>query len=399
MEQKSSGAASARVEAPVYSAAAFSNSVADIVPIAIPLWLAALGMEPFLIGLVVGARYIGPLVFSIQGGALMDRLGTRRVMIFFAVIATVAPLLYPAAGWLPFILCLQLVGGLAESLGWTGAQTLTNQVFRGDAVYAGRMIAATRVGTLLGPPVGGVFFEFLGPDGGFFAMSLWGLGTLLAVLLVPLDAVPKPEASRGRASDVLPKPADYVAAMRLLAVPVIATMMAVTSIRQIGSSMQSSFYTVYLENAGISETVIGLLIAMNGLAGIAAVWTGSLTQRIGLEKLLFWTIGLSILSIAAIPLSENIIFLFGMSAVRGFTLAVSVALLLAVLAREVGPEFQGRVIGLRMTCHQLLNVFVPIVLGAIIQLSGLASGFYYVGGAALAGLIGVALLRARNRGG
>ena len=44
-----------------------------------------------------------------------------------------------------------------------------------------------------------------------------------------------------------------------------------------GSSMQNSFYTVYLGDAGISEAFLGLLIAMNGLAGIAAVWTGRLT--------------------------------------------------------------------------------------------------------------------------
>ena len=370
----------ARKEGTVYVAAAFSNSVADIAPIAIPLWLAALGMEPFLIGMVIGTRYIGPLLFSIQGGALMDRLGTRRVMIIFSAMASAVPLLYPQAGWLPFILCLQLVGGLSESICWSGAQTLTNQVFQGKSIYSGRMIAATRVGTLLGPPFAGSMVEIFGNNGGFLAMSIWGAGTLIAVCLLPPSAISQKDIKNDSGlKGVLPSLEDYISTFKLMAIPAVATLMAITSVRQVGSSMQNSFYTVYLGDAGISEALIGLLIAMSGLAGIAAVWTGRLTIFVKEENLLFITTGLSILSIALIPISTNIWFLFVMSAVRGLCLAVSVALLLVVLSKQVNYEFQGRVIGLRMTCHQVLNVFIPVLLGTVVQFSGISAGFYCVG--------------------
>lgn len=369
-----------REEGAVYVAAAFSNSVADIAPIAIPLWLAALGMEPFLIGMIVGIRYLGPLLFSIQGGALMDRLGTRRVMIIFSAIASVVPLLYPQAGWLPFVLCLQLVGGLSESICWSGAQTLTNQVFKGATLHSGRMIAATRIGTLVGPPFAGVMVEVFGGSGGFIGMSIWGAGTLVAVCLMPSSVISQNNSRpfsglRG----ILPSLEDYISTLKLAMIPAVATLMAITSLRQVGSSMQNSFYSVYLAGAGISEAAIGLLIAMNGLAGIAAVWTGRLTIFVKEENLLFITTGLSILSIALIPMSTDILFLSLMSAVRGFCLAVSVALLLVVLSKQVNYEFQGRVIGLRMTCHQVFNVLIPVVLGAIVQLAGLSAGFYWIG--------------------
>ena len=64
-----------RHQLPVYSAALFSNSLTVLVPIMVPLWLVALGASPFEIGIVVGARYAGPLLFSIHGGAMMDRIG------------------------------------------------------------------------------------------------------------------------------------------------------------------------------------------------------------------------------------------------------------------------------------------------------------------------------------
>jgi MFS family permease len=368
-----------RIQAPVFAGAAFSNSVADITPIAIPLWLAALGMEPLLIGLVVGARYVGPLIFSIQGGALMDRLGARRVMIVFSLLATVVPMIYPYSGWLPFVLCLQFVGGLSESLCWTGSQTISNQVSNGDPQFAGRMIACTRMGTLIAPPFAGFIMEYVGYYGGFIAMSIWGVGTLVSVILIPSSALLSRTSQESRLVDeLIPKISDYLSTVKLLAVPIIGTMMAVTSIRQVGSSMQSSFYALHLENSGISETTIGFLIATNGLSGIAAIWTGLFARYLKMDTLLFWSVGLSVISIGLVPFSDNLVFLFCLSAIRGFSLAVSVALLLAILAREVSGGVQGRIIGLRMTCHQVLNVFIPVLLGLLVQLGGIKIGFYFV---------------------
>ena len=119
-----------RHQFPVYSAALFSNSLTDLVPIIVPLWLVALGASPFVIGVVVGARYVGPLLFSIHGGAMMDRIGTRRVMIFFAAISAVVPLIYPVAPWITAVFFMQLVSGLADQLGWVGAQALTGRSSR-----------------------------------------------------------------------------------------------------------------------------------------------------------------------------------------------------------------------------------------------------------------------------
>ena len=71
-----------RTQLPVYGTALFSNSIPDLVLVVMQLWLIRLDTSLFLIGLVFGARYLGPLLLAIHGGALMDRLGTRRVMIF-----------------------------------------------------------------------------------------------------------------------------------------------------------------------------------------------------------------------------------------------------------------------------------------------------------------------------
>ncbi len=120
-----------RVQAGVYGAAMFSNTTPNMSWMAVPLFVASLDLSPFMIGLALGCRHVGPLLLAIHGGALMDRLGTRRVMLFFAVLGAIVPLLYPVFPVVWALILFQLFSGLADSLGWVGAQTLVGQVMRG----------------------------------------------------------------------------------------------------------------------------------------------------------------------------------------------------------------------------------------------------------------------------
>ena len=83
----------------------------------------------------------------------MDRLGTRRVMLIFAVVNAAVPLLFPALPYIWAAIFLQTLAGLATSMGWMGAQTLIGQIMKGSAVHAGRLSLALRLGHLVGPPM------------------------------------------------------------------------------------------------------------------------------------------------------------------------------------------------------------------------------------------------------
>ena len=73
-----------RVQIPVYGAALFSNSSLHLYNVVVPLWTATLTNDPLIIGIVLGARHILPMLLLIHGGAMMDKFGTRRVMMVFA---------------------------------------------------------------------------------------------------------------------------------------------------------------------------------------------------------------------------------------------------------------------------------------------------------------------------
>ena len=84
----------------VYGIGMFSTSMFYMAAIVVGFWVASIETSALLIGIVLGSRHFLPLFLSIHGGALMDRLGGRRVMVFFAVIGVITPLLFPVMPWI-----------------------------------------------------------------------------------------------------------------------------------------------------------------------------------------------------------------------------------------------------------------------------------------------------------
>jgi predicted MFS family arabinose efflux permease len=162
-----------------------------------------------------------------------------------------------------------------------------------------------------------------------------------------------------------------------------ALVLMVTIIRQFGSGMQNTFYAVYLDGIGLSGTLIGFLVSATGVTGIAALATGWLGARVNEFSLLLVATALSIVAIAIVPLFTDFAPLFVASGLRGAALAVSVALIVSLIARTVGPETQGRAMGLRTTCNLAANVTIPVIMGGLAELLGLEAAFYIVGGAGL----------------
>ncbi|MDA1324360.1 MAG: MFS transporter [Proteobacteria bacterium] len=380
MATEQAGGMPLRTQLPVYGTAFFSNSIPDLVLVVMQLWLIKLNTPLFVIGLVFGARNVGPMLLAIHGGSMMDRLGTGRVMIFSAATMIVIPFVYPIAPWIVAIVFLQLISGMADSVGWVGTQTLTGQVLRGNPTYTGRLVFATRVGTFVGPPIAGACWDLFGPWGGFISLSLWGVGLMVSVLALPVKALTPPTApGQGLRRAITPRLGDYVAALRLFALPLIAVVLFISVLRQFGSGMQSSFYAVYLDGIGLSGTLIGLLVSATGLTGVAALATGWLVRRMKEFNLLIWSTIISIAAIAIVPFFTDFIPLFIASSLRGATLAMSVVIIVSLIARTVGPEEQGRAMGLRTTCNQTANVVIPVLMGGLAHLVGLETAFYSVG--------------------
>ncbi len=413
-----------KLQGAVYATAFFNGTVQSMAMMVAALLVAGLISTelPFLIAIILASRQILTVIFSIHGGALMDHFGTKRVLIVFGLIGAVTALLYPMLPglfsmeinsgmlnptWLfvAVIIGVQMIAGFTEAMSWIGTQTLVSQLLKGHPVYAGRMTFVARIGGILGPMAIGAAWDGWGPWGGFGFLSLWLLLAVAAAMFIPspenndLPTSGTASAKTIRRTEIMPKAADYAATFRLLLVAAVALVIMVTVMRQTGSGVQGTFYVVWLnKEIGLSGTLIGMLLgASNAASAVAALSTGMMTRRFASHWLLIFTIGLSIVGIAVTPaLGDFYVLLMIAICCRGLGQGLNLPLMITILARNVPQNLLGRVTAMRLSFNRFGGAVVPLIMGALAEVVGIANSFYIVGATGVIMLGGLCIWVART---
>jgi MFS family permease len=364
----------------------------------IPLWVVVtLDPSPLMIGIILGARPLLPALLSIHGGAMMDHLGAKRVMIVFAIVGIVVPILFPLAPWIWAVIILQMLSGLATTMSWMGAQTLIGQVMKGDATHSGRLGSASLMGNLTVPPIIGAAWDFMGPWGAFLLMSLWAGGLFFAAILLPAASQELSRASdRLRIRDFIPRPSSYIEAFALLSIPTIALVVLVSVLRNNTYAIRGSFYVVYLDGIHFTGTEIGFLMSAAGILGVgAALLVGHLTKLIKPIILLFIAVAGAIIFISITPLMSTFWQLMIIAGLWGASAGMSMPLMLSIMAKSADAKSQGKSVGMRLTANRLAATFLPVLMGAIADVAGIGNSFLIIGAAMLASLGGLAFYARR----
>ena len=393
-----------RVECAVYGIGGFSTTMHFMAMTIVPLWVIQLDLSPFWLGLALGCRPVLPLFLSIHVGALLDRVGARRVMMFFALLGMAAPLLYPAMPWAWALVLAQLIWGLADTTSWIGAQALVGQLMGARTVYAGRLSFISRVANMAGPPIVGAAWDFLGPWGAFGLASVWGLGGVASVLLLPK----MPPAALGDGSEdgpppktglraLMPEVRDYTDAFRLLAVPTVAITLALGMMTHVGGNIQGTFYIVWLDHVGIPATLIGALISLACIAaGVGSLFATRLTRYIRPYWLLWSVVWVAIVLICITPLFGTFVVFAIVLAMRNFISGIHQPLVISLMLKTSGADAQGRAIGLRSTANRITAIGAPVLMGAVAELIGIEASFYVMGVVATVAMVFIAWWMTRH---
>src|SRR5438445_9257705 len=247
-----------RPPASIYVAGLFAMGYTEFYIFLIPLYALSLGMSAGEVGLLVGGRSMLAVFLSIHVGVLMDRLGTRRVSLFFVWMAMVLAPIFPLVPWFWALLLVQVLNGAALQFAWSGLQTLIAQLADGEAEYIGRFSFFARIGTTLTPLIAGAAWDWGGAWPCCMLGVAWG-GVLTMALLRAPEAQIAGADERGarrpasfRARDVIPHPLDYVRCFALLGIPAVATTMAIMFLRTATNGVQRSPYIVYLDGVGLA---------------------------------------------------------------------------------------------------------------------------------------------------
>lgn len=376
----------------VYACAFFGITTESLIGMLLPLWALARGLPPAQLGIAVALASLTPLLLAVPAGALCDRYGDRQVMLWAGLGAGVTAALYPLAGGFLAACGLQLLGGLARSMSWLSAQSYAIRATPpGERnTFMGRFSFAGSVGMLLAPLAAGALVDRLGLTAGFLLMAGWG-GLLAAV------ALPLPDRRDGAARGTLWQVTGgaYRQALPLLAQASLMIVMLLTLLRLSSAAVNASFYPVHLDQAGFSPASIGLMFAcINGAVSVGSLGAAAVIRRTSMTGVLFGSIGLSVLSISAVPFVTSPLAVGALSALHGLGLGLSLPTLLAAIGRQTASNQRGLVIGLRTLFNRLGYFAVPVLLGGLVHALGLRGAFVATGALLLAGLaVGYAYLR------
>ncbi|MGH2583439.1 MAG: MFS transporter, partial [Dehalococcoidia bacterium] len=156
-----------------------------VVPV-LPGYAKDLGISDWAIGVLFGSYSVALLVGTPIFGILSDRVGRRGPMFCGLIGLGAATLLFAFATNYPMLLTARVLQGIAAACTWTAGLALVADLYpsgsRGAAM--GTALTGMTVGTLIGPPVGGLLFELGGYRLPFFVAGAAALLQGLAMLLL-----------------------------------------------------------------------------------------------------------------------------------------------------------------------------------------------------------------------
>ncbi len=381
--------------AAVFGTGFFSLSQIPMMTLIIPLWALDIGATAFWIGMAIAMRAVLAMFFSIQAGAIMDRLGTRRVTLTLGLLGTVLVLLYPVVPSIAGMLVLQVVVGFLHLTCWIGAQALVGRMTKGEPTLMGRFSFLATLGNFLGPVLAGMAFHHFGAWGAFGMVSIWSLAFVSITYAVP-RSMDNGAAAKVTMLDLLPQWSHYAAGFGLLRVPIIGYVIIVSAVLAGTYAMRHTFFAVYMESIAFNRDEIGLIVGCIALAGsFAGLCVGKLSRWIAPHWLVLIGTALATMTFSVAPLFQDFWSLVAVACATGVCSGTAFPMILSVLTRGAGTEKQGLSVGLRATMNRTASLAVPVAMGAIVGATSLSIGFFITGGTILivTGLMGIVLLQ------
>ncbi len=238
-----------------------------------PEYAPRLGVDESILGIIFGVYAAMLLLFSIPMGLLSDRVGRRPLIVIGMFLLAGATALFGFSTTITHLFAARLVQGVSAAATWSAGLALladtTDPSRLGERM--GIALSAVALGTVLGPVVGGLLFEYLGYVATFLVPAVVVATVGVLVLAIPVPSCRR-EGDRER-TGILPR-------RHLL--PLVAC--AVTAIAVSGTyGVLDPYLPVYLHIVfSASPATIGLVFAVLAIAAaVAQPAAGRIYDRYG----------------------------------------------------------------------------------------------------------------------
>jgi MFS family permease len=306
--------------------------------------------SPFLLGLVGFSQALPRLLLGVVGGAIVDRLERRRLLLSTQILAMAQAFTFWALVYFDLIefwhvLVLVLFLGTVNTLNQTARHSLINGLVPREHLMNAIALNSSlaNLAKILGPSLGGILISIIGVAGCLFVNAVSFLAIILTLVIMEFPAMTREAKEQGSFWCEVGEGYNFVRGHQRLFAVILLTY---------GVALVGSPYTRFLPifatdvlHAGPST--FGLLLAAPGigavLAGLGIASLGRVRRRMHFVAVSVYAFALSLILFSfsrSLPLSMVFLVLVGAS-----NIAIR-AVANGIVQMETPPHLLGRVLSL-----------------------------------------------------
>lgn len=368
---------------PFFSASFVWNFGLGMTWLAVPLFGHAQGLSGAELGILFSLPAVLQLAINLVGGAYVDRMGGRRVMLASCVLMAAGAAAMAFAQGFASLFAAQMVLVLARATFWPANWSIAAELPGARGVQAGRLNAVSSAGQILGNGSCGFVLALGGFDVAFGVLAGLALGALLLTLGTPRRA-PRKAHEQGLFDN-------YRVLVRM---PVLLYGAMCAYLSALPFSLSMSFYPLLLKFLGFGEAASGVLLALRALGGIAAGLALARFVQTGPQSP--WPLIAGACVAAGVGIQPMVahwapvgVFMFAL----GIGSGLITVFFQVTMAELVEPRMLGSAMALGGVGWGVSHLTTPLVMGFLADRYGIAAGFYVLGALSLLVIGGVALLR------
>jgi MFS transporter, DHA1 family, multidrug resistance protein len=351
--------------------------------LAVPLYAYNQGLSNAEIGILFAAPVLAQAPLNLVGGAYTDRIGGRRILLGSSIAIIAAGLWLVVAEGFWMLLVGQLVLVVSRAAFWPATWAMASELPGARGVQLGRLNAVTNFGQIVGTTLCGFLLAAAGFDVTFAVLAATGAIALAAGLGTQAQA-PKPAPPRHVLASYLP----------LLRERIIAYTVMCAYLSALPFSLTMSFYPVLLADYGHSEEASGILLALRALGSIGASLLVARFVRTGPQTLWPVVCGVAVAaSVGLLPVVNHVVPIGFWLLVVGAGTAAMTLYFQVTISEASRPEERGSALALGGLGWSVSHLSTPLLMGFLADRFGLVTGFYVLGGFALACALAIAYLR------
>lgn len=351
-----------------------------VIPL-LPFYAEHFGASPFAVASLMAVYSLMQFVTAPILGAVSDRLGRRRVLLFSLLGAAVCyGLMAMAESLVLLVLARGLAGAMAGNIAAAQAYiadiTTPERRARGMGLFG----AAFGFGFIVGPSIGGLLAG--GTDGAVnYNLPLFAAaGTSVVAALLVLAVLPEPERETGGEREVSPGLRRWVGPIA-------------DALRQPGlSALVMVFFLIVFAFAGLESTFalwaerqlawgprdVGYMFA--GIGVVIVIVQGGLigpmTKRFGEERVLIAGIAALIAGFLLLPATQSAASAAAAMALLAAGFGFANPSLQSLVSRAAPSTGQGAALGVAQSAASLGRIFGPIEAGALFNAGGRALPYF-----------------------